>query len=410
MLYRILSILFLLAFVSFLQDRTLADWPQWRGENRDGVVKYFVLPATPPNELTKAWSIEVGEGHSSPVKANGRIYLHTGDGKRETVRCINAENGEVVWEYAYDVNTEKVADVVGRYGYSPRSTPSVAGNFLIAMGASGMVLCLNRETGQVQWQRDFKDEFEIPFPEFGASASPLVIDSQVILHVGGAKGGKLVSVKLGTGETQWSLADDGPSYSSPIVVSYDKNQRMIVTQTQKTFTGVTLQGERLWEIPFKTPYMQNIITTTEVSDMLITGGTSRPIEAYRMSGSNTPKRLWENPSHSLYMNSPVVIGEMVLGVSEKEKGHLFAVDSGTGKTLWKKFQRLGENSELLVCGKHLALMNDSGKLSFLTVSKEGAEVLKEYTLSQEPVTTHPILDGNGIYVKDRTHLSALQMR
>lgn len=405
-----LLLCFVSAWTLFGSSSSHADWPQWRGKNRDGVAPEFELPATPPNDLKKQWSMEVGEGHSSPVLASGRIYLHTGDGKREVIRCIDAKTGEVAWEHAYDVNTEKVAAVVGRYGYSPRATPTVAGNFLVAMGASGIVLCLNRETGQVQWQRDFKDDFEIPYPEFGASASPLVIDSQVILHVGGAKGGKLVSVKLGTGETQWSLEDDGPSYSSPIIVSYDKNERMIVTQTQKTFTGVSLQGKRLWEIPFKTPYMQNIITTTPVSSLLITGGTSRPIEAYRRSGSNTPKLLWENPAHSLYMNSPVIVDSMVIGVSEKEKGHLFAVDYATGKTLWKKFQRLGENSELLVCGKHLALMNDSGKLSFLSVSETGAEVLKEYTLSEEPVTTHPILDQNWIIVKDRTHLTAFQMR
>jgi outer membrane protein assembly factor BamB len=410
MRYRTLTFVFVLAWASIYQVRTRADWPQWRGEARDGVVKNFELPATLPDALTKLWSIEVGEGHSSPILANGKVYLHTGDGKRETVRCINAENGEVIWEHAYNVNTEKVADVVGRYGYSPRSTPSAAGNSLIAMGASGVVLCLNRESGQVQWQRDFKDDFEIPYPEFGASASPLVIDSQVILHVGGAKGGKLVSVNLGNGETQWVLADDGPSYSSPIVVSYDKNQKMIVTQTQKTFIGVTLQGKRLWEIPFKTPYMQNIITTTKVSDMIITSGTSRPLEGYALSVNGEPKLTWGNPSHSLYMNSPVVFGEMVLGVSEKEKGHLFAVDFSTGKTLWKKFQRLGENSELIVCGKHLALMNDSGKLSFLSVSKTGAEVLKEYTLSEEPVTTHPIIDQDWIMVKDRTHLIAYQLR
>jgi outer membrane protein assembly factor BamB len=276
------------------------------------------------------------------------------------------------------------------------------------MGASGVVCCLNRETGAVHWQHDFKDEFEVPYPEFGAAASPLVVEFQVIVPVGGPSGGNLVALEIGSGKPAWSLKDDGPSYSSPMLVHYGKNSSMIVTQTQRTFTGVSLEGKRLWELPFETPYLQNIITTTLSSSGIITGGTKRPLEEFTVGGTATPKPRWENADHSIYMNSPVIFDGMVIGVSERDKGHLFAVDASSGKTLWKTMQRMGENVEVLVCDGYLVLMADSGKLSFAKVSRTGAEVLQSYTVSDEPVTTHPILDHGWIYVKDRVNLIAFR--
>ncbi len=397
------------ALGSISSTSAYADWPQWRGANRDGVVRDFEVPANLPEKLDKVWSIDVGTGHSSPVLSDGTLIVHTGDGTRETIRCVDARTGKDRWMHSYSVATEKIAAVVGHYGNSPRSTPSIAGDRVIAMGASGLVTCLNRESGQVLWANDFRKDFPVPYPEFGASASPLVVDSLVILHVGDPRGGMLTALKLETGEPVWTLKDDGPSYSSMVEVRVGKDKKTLVTQTQKTFTGIDMQGKRLWELSFETPYMQNIITTTLVGDLMITGGTSRPLQAYRIQDNGKPKRVWENKAHSIYMNSPVVIDGMVIGVSEKEKGHLFAVDPETGKTLWKKFQRLGENCEVLACDRTLVLMTDTGKLSFLNVSKSGVEVIREYALTNEPVTTYPILDSGWIYVKDRVQLHAFKL-
>src|ERR1700681_4648614 len=52
------------------------DWPQWRGPNRDGVWRETGTLATFPKEgLTIRWRAPVGFGWSSPVVAQGRVYL-----------------------------------------------------------------------------------------------------------------------------------------------------------------------------------------------------------------------------------------------------------------------------------------------------------------------------------------------
>ena len=70
-----------------------ADWPQWRGPNRDGVTQDFVVPTTWPATLKEASQVTVGEGHSSPVTSEGRIYVLARQGEDEVVLCLEAQTG-----------------------------------------------------------------------------------------------------------------------------------------------------------------------------------------------------------------------------------------------------------------------------------------------------------------------------
>ena len=71
------------------------DWPQWRGSRRDGMLAEYSPPKTWPERLTQRWQVSVGEGHSSPVVVNRRIYLLTRQGEEEVVSfvpCIEAHH------------------------------------------------------------------------------------------------------------------------------------------------------------------------------------------------------------------------------------------------------------------------------------------------------------------------------
>ena len=78
-----------------------ADWLQWRGPNRDGLVEDFVAPATWPKTLKQLWRVEVGEGYSSPVQDNERLFIHARQGDEEWVRCLKLSTGELIWEARY---------------------------------------------------------------------------------------------------------------------------------------------------------------------------------------------------------------------------------------------------------------------------------------------------------------------
>src|SRR5215472_808635 len=86
---------------AFLAIAAAADWPQWRGPNRDGIVETFSEPKAWPEKLQRKWKIEIGEGHSSPVVADGKIYVHTRQGDRELLSCLRPDSGQAIWQEGY---------------------------------------------------------------------------------------------------------------------------------------------------------------------------------------------------------------------------------------------------------------------------------------------------------------------
>src|SRR5436190_8750607 len=93
---RSLAVFFLLCTMGFA-----ADWPQWLGPTRDGVSPEKVAPWKEAPKVL--WHYPVGEGHSSPVVAGGRVFLHTKvqDKDEEELTAYDAHSGEVQWRTPY---------------------------------------------------------------------------------------------------------------------------------------------------------------------------------------------------------------------------------------------------------------------------------------------------------------------
>src|SRR5437899_1414269 len=87
--------------ICLLAAASAEDWPQWRGPHRDGIGSAISEPKVWPEQLKLKWKVKVGEGHSSPVVAGGKIYLHSREGDREGVQCLRPENGQVIWQESY---------------------------------------------------------------------------------------------------------------------------------------------------------------------------------------------------------------------------------------------------------------------------------------------------------------------
>src|SRR5688500_13921981 len=107
-----------------------SDWPQWRGPNRDGSGAAFTAPAQWPETLTRRWRIDVGGGHSSPVLASGRVYLHTRQQENEVVSAIDAATGKIIWQERYPA-PYRMNPAATAHGPGPKSTPVVAGGRVV---------------------------------------------------------------------------------------------------------------------------------------------------------------------------------------------------------------------------------------------------------------------------------------
>ena len=62
-------LLFLMSLVAAADD-----WPQWLGPHRDGTTSEKIKPWT---DIKVLWRKKVGPGHSSPIVAHGKVFLHT---------------------------------------------------------------------------------------------------------------------------------------------------------------------------------------------------------------------------------------------------------------------------------------------------------------------------------------------
>src|SRR5712692_2207378 len=204
------------------------DWPQWRGPNRDGVVPSFAAPETWPEKLKLKWKVEVGEGHSSPIAAEGRIYIHTRQQEREVVSCLRADTGQTVWQEGYETPYTMNPAAV-RHGKGVKSTPVISGNRLYTLGISGTLSSFDAKAGKLQWRKQFSPA------TFGTAMSPVVDRGLLIAHVGG---NGLTAFDAQTGAEKWSWKEDAPAYTSPIVVELG-GTRQVVTQTEKNIVGVS---------------------------------------------------------------------------------------------------------------------------------------------------------------------------
>jgi outer membrane protein assembly factor BamB len=384
-----------------------ADWPQWRGPMRDGSLPSFREPKAWPEKLTKRWKIPVGLGHSSPIYAASRIYVFSRQQENEVVSSINPEDGKVLWSQSYAA-PYKVNEAAVKHGPGPKSTPTFADGRVYTLGISGILSCFDAATGEVRWRKDFSKQFKHTSPTFGAAMSPVVDGGLLFAHVGGENEGALMAFDAESGEVKWSWTGDGPGYASPVVVA-PSGVRQVVTQTQQNVVGVdAASGELIWQIPFTTPYTQNIVTPVFFRSTLIYSGLSKGTIGATIAkarGQWSTSELWNNQEVSMYMSSPVLAGNLLFGFSQKNKGQFFCLDANTGKTQWVSDPRQGDNAAILQLGGRLLLLKDDAELIVAQVSAKGFEPLRRYTVADSPTWAHPLALENGIVIKDADSLT-----
>src|SRR5262245_49014654 len=196
------------------------DWPQWRGPQRDGISKESGLLKEWPKEGPKLLWVQkdIGDGYSTPAVVGSRIYLMSNRGMdNEFVQALSAQDGKPVW-------TARVGSVGNPDQQPPypmaRSTPTIDGESIYALGSDGDVACLETAAGKLRWQKSLRKDFGGQPGVWAYSESPLVDGDVVVVTPGGAEA-TLVALNKKTGAVVWKSAvpgGDPAGYASVIVV------------------------------------------------------------------------------------------------------------------------------------------------------------------------------------------------
>jgi outer membrane protein assembly factor BamB len=409
------------------------DWPQWRGPGRDGQVAGFPDLTAWPETLTRRWSVEAGDGSSSPIVAGSSVFLFAHRGDDEVVRAFDMETGAARWETAYPAPL-KTKPILMRPGLGPHSTPAAGASWLMTFGSSGLVSCLDRQSGRLLWQRSFEAEFPQSWPPYGIAQSPLIDGRFGIVHVGGhvdgvlknydpatdrgdytpgAGAGALRAFDLTSGEVRWSWGGDGPGYASPVLAKL-QGSRQVVTLSQRACEGIdAATGKLLWSFPFDTTIDQNIVTPLVVGDRVVISGNRSGIASLQPLCDGTEwkvKEVWRNREFSLYMSSPVVSGTRLLAQAQERKGTLCCLDLVSGRTLWATEGRFSEHASLLVAGKWLLVQTAEGELIAAPADAPAFAPVRRYRVAEGTVWAHPAISGDRILIRDARKLTLWSIR
>jgi outer membrane protein assembly factor BamB len=383
---------------------TAADWPEWRGPHRDGALN--AEPKAWPEKLKLQWKVDVGLGHASPVLAAGSIYIFARQDESETVLAIDPATGATRWKQQY-VAPYTMSPPAVPHGPGPKSTPLYSNGRLYTFGISGILSAWDATNGKLVWRKEFA-QYKTTSPTFGVAASPIIDGGLLIVHVGGTTSGGLTAFDPATGAVKWSWEGDSPAYSSPIVVDL-AGVRQVVTQSRANIVSVAEStGKLLWKIPFTTAYEQNSVTPARYKDTLILSGLDKGVFAVRLTRTGdtlTPQTVWESKEVAMYMNSPVLSGDLLFGFSHRNKGQLFCLDAATGKTLWLGPPRTGENSALLRGGSGLLSLTNDGQLQVVKVNGKALEEIRRYTVADSATWAHPLVLADGVLIKDLKSLA-----
>ncbi|MBI3921462.1 MAG: PQQ-like beta-propeller repeat protein [Armatimonadetes bacterium] len=361
------------------------DWPQWRGPNRDGVCgETGLLESFPAEGLKVRWRVPVGWGFSSPVVAQGRVYLADSEVVKpkamERVHCFEETTGKALWTHVYEVAYEDWAfDPKQEIG--PVATPIVQKGKVYTVGRLGHLFCLDARKGEVIWQRNLEKDYHVPFAP--GAPSPLIEGDLLILFIGGKPGAGVIGLRKDTGKEVWRALDECLTFSSPIVIS-SGGKRQLIVWTQESVTSLDpAAGTTYWRQRLLTSGEYAVSTPVFHKDRLLIGGLmfqldpDKPTAKVLWPDSKTPsRRIFSHTSTALFL------GDYLF--SAKSSGELICVVANTGDQVWQSDKvtglKNGGSIHLTPNGDSVLLYTDKGELIRAQLTAQGYKEISRVAL------------------------------
>jgi outer membrane protein assembly factor BamB len=413
---------------------TAADWPEWRGAARTGVSAETGLPSSwSPAGENLAWRVPYG-GRSSPVVFGDRLYLQNASGSGPTLQerliCFNADTGQLLWEYKYNLFTSDVPP--HRIAWASPAVDPATGN-VFAFSGNGLLMSFS-PAGKLLWERSLAEEFGMWTTHGGRVSSPVIDGNQVIVsglmflwgqHAGGAH--RYVSFDKSTGQAIWISAPEGrPTdtiYANPFIVDVDGVRTMFTGGSDGAMHAIKVNtGEPIWNWKVSQRGL-NTAALVVGSDLIVTHseenlGVSEmgmlaavPTAA---KGTLTDKDArWLVRGIQAGYASPVSDGQRVYVLDNG--GVLFAFDL-TGKQLWHQpLGTIAKASPVFADGKlYIGTENTGdagGKFYIVRPHADRAEILDQDWLGtpqkSELIIASPIVARGRIYVTSMDALYAI---
>lgn len=373
----------------FAASNAFAQWPQWRGLNRDGIcTETNLLKVWPDEGPMLLWSVDkLGDGFSSTAIQDQMVYTI---GKSDSVEILTAMdlNGNVKWQKPFG-RASKEKDWP-----QSRSTPTVYKNKVYAVSVMGDIACFDCKSGDIDWKMPAFQTFEgkgYNGSVDGIAESPLVFDDKMIITPCG-NSTTMVALNRRTGETIWTTESikDTAGFNSPVLIS-SNYKKAIFTSTKNYDLIVDYNtGKIIW----KDKTLSGMIPQVINDQIYFTGAYKKggTLCSWNADWSNRTA-LWKDTVSANQIGGAVLLDDKIV-VPGNSKG-IFCIDTNTGTTL--SYNDKINYCTLLVADHMLYCYEDkTGKLGLLKMNGNNLELVSSFkiTLGKGPRISHlSISDG-----------------
>jgi outer membrane protein assembly factor BamB len=400
-----------------------ADWPGWRGPNRDGLsTDQGLLPAWTASGPPLAWKTAgIGVGFSSVAIAGNRLYTMGDKAGAQQLMAFNPSDGKPLW-------TARIGapwtDEMG----GPRGTPTVDGDLVYAIGTEGDLVCVEAATGKERWRkslvRDFGGEM---MSIWKFSESPLVDGDRVVVTPG-AKNAALVALDKKTGKEIWrapvpdlgSRGKDGAGYSS-IVISNGGGVKQYIQLLGRGLVGVRASdGKFLWGNGRVANHVANISTPIVKDDYVFASTgyqTGSVLLQLAKAGDGVAARevyFLEATTLQNHHGGLVLVGDHVYAGHGHNKGFPICVELKSGKVTWGgDIRNAGTGSAAVVYADgHLVFRYQNGTVVLIEAAPTGYKEKGSFAIPEvkDPSWSHPVVLDGVLYLREQDTLYAYDVR
>jgi outer membrane protein assembly factor BamB len=417
----------LVAGTSVVLAQPQSAWTQWRGPLNTGMA-HGDAPLKWNDTSGVAWKVPIpGRGHSTPVIAGDRLFVTTaiptgapapagrmrgGGGNADAgiehrfdVLAIDRNTGKTLWRRTATVATPHEG-YHRSYGSFASNSPVTDGTRVYAFFGSRGLYAYSVD-GTLLWQKDFGVKLRMD-NGWGEGTAPTLSDNRLILHFDHLDGGFLTMLDAATGKEIWRVRrTERYNWAAPFVATHN-GRRQIVVNGEVTRGYDFETGALLWEAAGLGE--NSVPQMVQHQDLVyaMSGHTIKILMAIRLGRSGvltgTDAIAWSTARGVSYTPSPLLHDGRLYVVSDA--GLVSCFDAATGRPLFEQ-QRLPKPysfkaSPVGANGK-IYLATEEGDVVVLRLA-DRFEVLATNSLTDQSFISSPIIAGNAIYLRSRTHL------
>jgi len=398
--HRALAVLLALASVA-TATAEIAEWPRWRGPEGNGIAAdAHVNPTALAGQPKIAWKASLGTGFSSVAVAGSLVYGLGNTGGTDTVFCLNADTGRVVWKHSYRC-------AQGSHP-GPRATPTVHDGAVYTLSREGHLFALDAATGKVRWQKHLADDLGIRPPGWDFAGSVVVAGARLILNAGRSG----LALDRSTGATSWESGAGPGGYATPVLADLAGRLTAVIFGERAAYGVDVDDGGVRWSFSWVTGSDVNASDPVVFDDrVFVASAYGKGCALFDVSGAR-PVAVWQNNAFETHFSSFVTMDGALYGIDGDARvpnaGVLRCLNARTGKTAWSA--PLGFGS-LIATNDHLVVLNSTGTIVVAEASSARYRELARCSLPRNQYWTPPALAQGKLFVRNLTgDLFAIDVR